>query len=250
MPIHDHEWLSPPADQTLSSREIHVWRVALDRPAAAIQCLVEILSPDERARAERFYFEEDRQRFIAGRGTLRQILSNYLHVPPKHLQFQYGAYGKPALANAAGRSSLRFNVSHSRGLALCAFVLDREIGIDLEYMRPLDDVEQIARHFFSVRESEQLFALPIERQLAAFYNCWTRKEACIKAWGDGLVHPLDRFFCSLAPGEPAQLVSVNYDLTAGRRWLVQALTPAPNYAAALAIEGRDWHVTCWQWPEG
>ncbi|HLF24976.1 MAG TPA: 4'-phosphopantetheinyl transferase superfamily protein [Anaerolineae bacterium] len=248
MPSADQSWLSPPVDLTLAGRELHVWRIRLEGSAAARPQLAHTLSADEHRRAARFYFEKDRRHFIASRGALRCLLSRYLHIPPERLQFRYGAHGKPALAPERGGDALHFNVSHSHGLALCAFAYAQDIGVDLEYVHPLDDLEPIAQRFFSAYESSRLLALLPAQRLEAFYNCWTRKEAYIKACGAGLAYALNRFDVSLAPGEPAQILSIDGSASKAARWFLQALTPAPDYAAAVAVEGQGWHIQCWQWP--
>ena len=242
-------WGPPPAELALSSADVHVWRAPLDQPASRILQLANVISADERARAERFYFERDRKHFIVGRGLLRTILGCYLGIESNRLEFWSGSHGKPALAETSARGTLRFNLSHSQGLVLYAVTRDREIGIDLERIRPIAEAEQIAERFFSARENALFRALPPSQKLEAFFNCWTRKEAYIKAIGDGLARPLDRFDVSLVPGEPARLLRVEGDSREACRWCLQALTPAAGYAAALAVEGRGWHLACWEWVE-
>lgn len=242
-------WSYPPPDLALLSNEVHIWRASLDQPAWRIQELAQTLSADEYKRAERFYFEQHRQRFIAGRGILRTILSCYLGIEPSKLQFCYGNRGKPALAAIDTDRTLHFNLSHSEGLAMYAITRDREIGIDLEYIRSVPDAEQIAARFFSCRENAVFRALPPGQKQAAFFNCWTRKEAYIKAIGDGLAFSLDQFDVSLSPGEPARLLGIKGSSTAAAQWSLQELTPAPGYVAALAVEGHGWRLMCWQWPE-
>jgi 4'-phosphopantetheinyl transferase len=283
--ISKHEqtpaWHPPPESLTLGRDEVHVWRAALDRSAADRQRLEQTLSADERTRAGRFYFQRDREQFIAARGLLRAILGRYLCVEPDQLRFGYSAHGKPALAGNRGQgsgvreqtsrrrpalssphpapdpwpltpdpcsSSLRFNLSHSHSLALYAITHQRELGVDLEFIRPEVVEEPIAERFFSAAEVAALRALPASIQPEAFFNCWTRKEAYIKARGEGLTIPLDAFEVSLAPEEPAALLSVNGDPAEAARWSLQALAPGPGYVAAVAVEGQDWQLRCWEWP--
>lgn len=197
---------------------------------------------------ERFRFERDRRRFIVGRGVLRTILGRYLGVEPDKVQFRYSPRGKPYLAERFDSYGLRFNLAHSHELALYAFTRDREIGVDLEYVRPMPDAVEIATRFFSTRENAVFRVLPKSQELEAFYNCWTRKEAYLKATGDGLARPLDQFAVSLTPGEPARLLHVEKDLLQEiARWSFQALKPAFSYVAAVAVEGHDWRLVCWQW---
>jgi 4'-phosphopantetheinyl transferase len=240
-------WLPPPAGLALSSDKVHVWRASLDLPASRIQSLQHTLSEDELSRAALFCFQKDLQRFIVARGLLRAILSRYLEMEPGQLRFRYSPYGKPALATMPGQDTLSFNVSHSCGLALYAVTRSREIGIDLERIHGDLDCKQIAARFFSPRENAVLRALPAELKHEAFFNCWTRKEAYIKAMGGGLSFPLGQFDVSLAPGEPAKLLNTRGDPQEATRWSLRALTPGPGYVAALAVEGHGWHLACWQW---
>lgn len=245
----NHVWHSPPTDLALSSGEVHVWRASLDPPAARLQQLASTLCADELSRAERFYFQQHRQRFIAGRGLLRTILSCYLGIQPQEVEFHYGPHGKPALAEPRHGNTLRFNLSHSQDLVLYAVTCDREIGIDLEQVRQISEAEQIAESFFSAQEKAVFRALPPSKRQEAFFNCWTRKESFLKAIGDGLARPLKQIDVSLVPGEPAKLLSIAEDSQAAHRWCLQDLTPAAGYVAALAVEGQGWRLSCWQWPE-
>lgn len=242
-------WPLPPADRTTWDGDVHVWLAELEQPEGTLQHLRRFLADDELSRAQRFYFERDRRHFIAARGVLRALLSTYLHMPPAAVQFTYGPRGKPALAAAHAAERLFFNLSHSHELALYAVTHEREIGVDIEWMRPLDDAESIATHFFSAREQAALRSLPAHLKHQGFFNCWTRKEAYIKATGEGLSQPLDAFDVSLVPGESARLLSVLGKPGEVERWSLQALQPPAGYAAALAVEGSGWQVRCWQWHE-
>ncbi len=230
----------------LTANEIHVWCASLNKPLSRFN---NVLSAGERRRAERFHFEEDRQRFIVRRGILRTFLGYYLNVEPGRLQFCYGKNGKPALADKFGGGAIRFNMSCSKALALYAFTRDTEIGVDIEYIRDLSEMEPIAERFFSARESAAFYTLPESARREAFFNCWTRKEAFLKATGDGLSGPLDGFDVSLVPGEPARLLGINGDARAVSRWSIQDLKPAPGFAAAVAIEGRSWEVHYCRWAD-
>ncbi len=240
-------WLLPPEGLPTWGADVHVWLAELEQPAHLVQRLAGILASTELLRAQRFRFERDKRHFIVARGALRSILSLYLQIVPAQIQFTYGPRGKPALAAACDDGRLRFNVSHSHELALFAVTRDREIGVDIEFMRPLDDAESIATHFFSINEQMVLRSLPAHLKHQGFFNCWTRKEAYIKATGEGLFQPLDEFDVSLAPGEPAQLLAVRGKPDEAQRWTFQALQPPAGYAAALAVEGSNWQLSCWQW---
>ncbi len=247
--ILEQEWSTPPTNLALTEGEIHIWRAGLDRPAAQVAHLTQTLAPDEQLRAERFHFERDRQRFIVGRGVLRAILGRYLHLAPAQLQFCYGARGKPALAEslAGGKGQLHFNLAHSGNLAVYALVRGQEIGVDVEQIHPIVEMVQIAERFFATQERAALLALPPEQRQPAFFNCWTRKEAYLKALGDGLTQPLDQFIVSLGPGEPARLLSLAGDVIEASRWLIEAFHPADGYVAAVAIPGQGWHFNYWDW---
>ena len=235
--------------QVIARDEIHLWLVSLELSEAYLRYLWGLLSGDEQQRADRFHFERDRLRFIASRGTLRCILSGYTHLPPERLRFQYGSSGKPALSEDWNPSDLRFNLSHSHELALYAFVPCHEIGVDIERVYQVQDVETLARRFFSRREYETLQSSPEYLKLEVFYNCWTRKEAYIKACGDGVSMPLDRFEVSLALNEPAQLFSIEGSQAEASRWQLHAFVPAPDYIAALAVEGGHWKLVQAHWRE-
>ena len=206
------------------------------------------LTADECQRAERYVFAKDRTHFVVARGLLRVLLGRYLGQDPPHLRFIYGPHGKPALATDTGGGALRFNVSHSHGLALYAITRGREVGVDVERIRPEVAQEKIAERFFSPREVTLLRALPAQLQATAFFACWTRKEAYIKAKGEGLALPLDQFDVSLVPGEPAVLLRAAWDPQEAARWSLQDLAPAPGYRAAVAVAGHDWRLTCWDGP--
>jgi len=241
-------WGFPPATVLLANDEVHVWRASLDEPVSQLNGFLGTLAADERSRAERFYFQKDRERFIAARGVLRAILGFYLERAPESLSFCYGSHGKPALTSAHAGDALRFNMSHSNGVALYAITRDRDVGIDLELIRGDLEVEEIAERFFSRPEIATLRALPTNVRRSAFFLCWTRKEAYIKARGQGLSLPLDQFEVSLTPGEPAELLRTRPDSDEARRWSLRELTLASGYAAALAVAGRGSALSCWQWP--
>ena len=242
-------WRSPPETLVLGSDEVHDWRATLDHIPSQVQSFLHNLATDEQARAERFYFEKDREHFIVARGVLRAILGGYVNRAPECLSFCYSAYGKPSLAGESDGDAIRFSVSHSHGVALYAVTRGREVGIDLERIRFDLAVAEIAERFFSPREVAMLRTLPTEAQRQAFFRCWTRKESYIKARGEGLSLPLDQFDVSLAPGEPAALLATQQDPSEAFRWSLQELTPAPGYVAALVVAGHGWRLTCWQWPD-
>lgn len=241
-------WRSPGEGLTLSNDEVHVWRAVLDQNPSRIDNLLETFAEDERARAERFYFQTDRERFIVARGALREILGGYLKRAAKSVSFCYGPHGKPVLARDSGGDTIHFNLSHSHGVALYAVTRGREIGIDLEFIREGLEIEQLAERFFSQREIAALRGLPVSLRKHAFFLCWTRKEAYIKAKGEGLSLPLDQFDVSLIPGEPAALLTTQADPDEALRWSLRELSVGPGYVSAVAVEGHGWSLSCWQWP--
>ena len=231
--------------RALEHDQVDVWLARLDPPAESIGRLWRTLSADECARADRFYLPRDRSRFVAARWTLREILSYYLEEAPDALGFSYNAYGKPALVGAAG---LCFNLSHSHDLAVYAVARGREVGVDVEQVRAELATQEIAEHFFSPGEIVALRALPAEQRVAGFFNCWTRKEAYIKARGMGLSLALDRFDVSLAPGASAALLAVRDEPDEAGRWTLCAIDPDPGYVAALAVAGQGWEMRRRRWP--
>jgi 4'-phosphopantetheinyl transferase len=191
----------------LSPDEIHVWSMWLDLSSKSTDYLEEYLSPDERQRAARFRFDTDRKRFAVCRGMLREVLSRYLEMSPKRLSFQYGPFGKPMLRHDSTAGCIEFNVSHSGALVLVALSADRPVGIDVERIRTEVRSQEIAERFFSPSEAAKLRSLPASLRAYAFFNCWTRKEAYLKAVGDGLQVRLDSFDVSLAPDESAEFLN-------------------------------------------
>jgi medium-chain acyl-[acyl-carrier-protein] hydrolase len=244
-PADPCRWEEPARASGLGADEVHVWRVPLDCGPDAVARLLESLADDERERADRFHFDKDRRHFIAGRGCLRAVLGRYLGEAPGRLSFTYNFYGKPTLASA---TDLRFNLTHSHGLALVAVTRGREVGVDVEYVRRDLAGELLAERFFSPREAAALRALPEPQRREAFFRCWTRKEAYIKARGAGLSLPLDRFDVTLRPDEPAMLLATHDEPDEARRWTLRALTPGEGYVGALAAEGDSWRLWCGHWP--
>jgi 4'-phosphopantetheinyl transferase len=224
---------------SITPADVHLWRASLDKRLAD---LVEgHLSADEISRADRFHFAKDRNHFVAARGLLRSLLSAYLGINSEKLGFSYAEKGKPSLQEGH-QSVINFNLAHSHDLAIYAFSQSREVGIDLEYMR--DDLanEEIAERFFSLREIKSLVTVPAELKKQAFFNCWTRKEAYIKARGEGLSMPLDEFDVSLKPEEPAALLANHKEPAEVTRWSMRSIPVPPGYVAALCVEGFDWRL--------
>lgn len=216
--------------------QVHVWHADLDAFASR-ECPRAFLSHGERERAARFRFERDRGRFIAGRQILRQLVSTYLDLNPAEVSFRYSVHGKPELDDLQIRPRLAFNISHSGPVALFAFVWERKVGVDVEQVRADIQVCGLAEHFFSLREQVSLKELPTHMRQEAFFACWTRKEAFVKAKGEGLSLPLDQFDVSLVPGRPAEILATYPDAEERQRWSMWRLDIDPPYQAALVVEG-------------
>lgn len=222
--------------------EVDVWQVSLDASPERVTALLATLSDDERQRAQRFQFDRHRRRFVVARATLRQILAGYTGRPAEALVFTYGTQGKPALVGGGPR----FNVSHSEERALIA-IARAEVGVDVEALREVAGADRIAERFFSLPEREELRALPEARRTEGFFTCWTRKEAYVKARGEGLAHPLDAFAVSAAPGSPAHIRSTSPRAGDVARWSLAALPVGEGFVGAVAVEG-PCQVASAQWP--
>ena len=229
-------WCDPPARVSLNPGELQVWRGALDVSEPARCALWRLLSPMERARADRFVLPLHRNRFTVARGLLRTILARYTGAPAQELEFEYGEFEKPLLAGAFRTRDTRFNLSHSHELALFAIARGREVGIDLERIRPDVKHRSIAERYFCSAEAEALRRLPRSSQCAAFFAVWTRKEAYVKARGEGLSYPFDRFRVSVPPERPPALLSNELDPRDVSRWGLTDLCVAPGYRATIALE--------------
>ncbi len=239
-------WSSVERVPALLPNEVHVWRVVRDVPESVTAGLWHLLLADERAEAGRFRLAHDRSRFVVARGVLRSLLGAYCGRLADTLRFQYGPTGKPSLWWAGSGAPPCFNVAHSGALVLVAVAQNRALGIDLEEMLPLSDADAVARRYFSAAEQAALRALPREQRLRGFYTCWTRKEAFIKATGEGLSRRLDTFDVSVGPRAAVERVRENAAEAA--RWALRDIDVGPGYAAALAVAaGSGLCVRNWQW---
>lgn len=227
----------------LAPGEIHVWSIRLDPPAGEVERLGRSLAPDEWERATRFRFDKHRRQYVVGRGALRTLLAAYTGTRPERVRFTYGPRGKPFLADDS--SGLYFNLSNSDELALVGLIHGPEVGVDIEYLKPMPDCEQIAERFFSESERVVLRSLPADQKEEAFFNCWTRKEAYLKAVGEGLAAPLDSFDVTLAPGEAPRMLTLKGEAEPAARWFFHHFRPAPDYIGAVAVEGGAWEVKAW-----
>lgn len=244
---HDSPWMNPTYLRKLSSQmldlpddEIHVWRIPLDLPKWQIHELEQTLSQDEELRANRFHFERHKRRYIAARGSLRKILGLYLESDPASLEFSYGPKGKPSITNG----KVFFNLSHSNELALCAITRDRLIGIDIEHIRTINDVEDLSKRFFSPREFQMICKRPFEKKTETFYIIWTFKEAYLKAVGQGLGE-LDQVEVTFSREKPSILQKINGTYLKDPYWSVSYIKATQGYTAALAVEeGHNMSIHC------
>ncbi len=231
----------------LMHNSVHIWQASLQQPLDVIFQLSATLSDEEQRRADRFHFENLRNSFIVARGILRLLLARYVHCKPAQLQFDYTSTGKPFLSKLLGNVGICFNLSHSNNLVLYAITQDRQVGIDVEYVRSIPEMLDIAERTFSSEENYQIKHLNrIERQ-KAFFNCWTRKEAFIKAIGDGMSFPLDQFDVSLKPGDPARILKIFGSEEKAERWSMHELLPAERYSAAFVVEGKGCSIEYQDW---
>jgi 4'-phosphopantetheinyl transferase len=216
----------------LAGRAIELWAVQLSAPDRIVDRCVAMLSPDERARAERFRFEHHRRIYVLSRGILRGLLGQYTSIPPTDIRFSYGSKGKPNLVGVV--PSIQFNSSTSGIMALYAITHNCDLGVDIEQIRALQEIEQVAGRFFCHEEARQLMSLSSSDRNPAFFHCWTRKEAYVKAVGDGLSMPLDSFRVTLMPGDPMEFIHIGNDPKTARQWTLHNFDHIPGYAAAMA----------------
>lgn len=233
-----------PINLQLGPEAVHLWQVHLDLPPHRVQPLMDLLCLEERSRAERFLQPQHRQRFIVGRGILRLLLASYLDVRPTELKFVYGSHGKPAVTISGDRPAIAFNLSHSHDLGLYAISTNRAIGVDLEQLRPIANVEQLADRFFSNQEAAFLATLPPERRSSAFLHLWTGKEAYLKATGEGLAG-LKQVEVVLTPTLDSIALKLQEPSQYDQDWTVKQFHPQPDYIATLAVVGRIAELKCY-----
>lgn len=240
-------WRPAPARLAVPPGEVQVWRASLAVGPAELQRLGEHLCADERARAQRFHFPHHRDRYTAAHGILRELLARYLGTASGDFRFHLNAHGKPSLGSGQETADLRFNLSHSHELALFAFAWRCDVGVDVEHIRPAVGDKGLAERFFSHQEVAALRALPKEAQNEAFFNCWTRKEAYVKARGRGLSINLASFAVSLEPSQMTNVPIIGIEDSEESGWSFRSLSAGAGYAAAVVAEGSEWPVSLWQW---
>lgn len=240
-------WPVPRVRPTLKVDEVHVWAASLDQPVASERALESLLSLQELNRAERFRSDRDRRRYVIAHGILRRVLASYRQADPKALRFTIGKNGKPALSDESGATALRFNLSHTEDVALIALTLGREIGVDVERVRPISELDSIVESYFTSRERDTLRTMESTARPAAFYRCWTRKESYVKATGGDLSVALSGFDTMLSSG-PADLPALDAPQESAG-WNLYELLPADGYVGAVAINGPVARLLSWRWTE-
>ncbi len=238
-------WPTPVTIPDLGAGVVHLWRIPLLRERRAIETCLQLLSADERKRMNRFHFDEHRERFALRQGALRIVLGHYLAVDPRRVELHYSPKGKPEVEPPDALAPLRFNLSDSSDWAIVGLTRRDRIGVDIEEMRAHADLETLALDHFSLHEREELLSLPPSERVAGFYNAWTRKEAWLKACGDGLSVPLSDFDVSLTPGEPPRLLRVRDGAGPPRDWALRGCDPAPGYVGAVAVESERFRLLTW-----
>jgi 4'-phosphopantetheinyl transferase len=228
-------------------KQVHVWAASLDVPPLLLSAFEDLLCPAERLRAGRFHFAEHRNRYVAAHGWLRRLLGGYLAIPAAEVEFQFGVRAKPALDGSGICSNLQFNMSHCEAVALVAVAYGTPVGIDLERVRPLQDADDLVERFFSKRENPEFKLLAEEHKPMAFFNLWTRKEAWLKASGEGIAHLLSEVEVSFLPGTTAQLLSVPKDFQPVSRWTLRELIPGPGWVGAVVVDGPCDELECRCW---
>jgi 4'-phosphopantetheinyl transferase len=241
--IPDVARLLPIEDFESQASGVELWRVSLDVLPDSVKLSKSNLSADEIQRASRFRFDQDRERFIVAHASLRGILARHLQAEPSRLEFSTNEYGKPFLPG----SEIEFNLSHSGDYALIAVTRGRDVGVDIEQIRAEVEIESLAARYFSSVEVSELLALPLEQRTIGFFNCWTRKEAYIKARGLGLSLPLDSFDVSLSPDQPALLRATRPNANDAAQWTVLSLPIGSGYAGAIAVRGHDLDFRFFDW---
>ena len=221
---------------SLDDRELHIWHANRNEGGRDVPWFVDLLSTDERERMACFRFEEDREQFAFARGMLRTVLGHYLEIAPAAVRFSRSPHGKPSLALPALASRVQFNLSHTAGYILIALCLDASVGVDVERLRPDIEIEDLAAKFFSSAEKQAILSLPKAERRRAFFHCWTRKESLLKAWGGGLLHPLDAFDVSVLPKVERIDLVTRPQAEQARGWRIFDIAVPEEFAAAVSVE--------------
>jgi 4'-phosphopantetheinyl transferase len=239
-------WNNPPADLRLNAERVDVWRISTSLQNDELAKFESVLSPDQRARAKRMRVSEKRKQYIVAQGLTRMLIAKRVGADPGALEFHRGPKGKPYLGGRFADAGIQFNMTHTSHMALIAMTLNREVGIDIERIRENLQWEKLAHRYFSPREYRGYSKLPEAEHLRAFFTCWTRKEAVLKAIGTGLGGGLASFDVSVDPDSPPELVDNRWDGRFHGNWTLHQLQPGPGYVATLVTERDGFDVRCWE----
>lgn len=242
----DGLWSQAPSQPSFPTGRVDLWRLRLDEPLKA-GSEASVLSSDEMARASRFHFEKDQLHFTRCRSALRGLLAGYLAIPAAEIRFEYLASAKPQLAAEQNPRALQFNVSHSAGMALIAVGSEHRLGVDIEKIRSDVDTASLAERFFSLRERAGLQALPDHLRVPGFFACWTRKEAFLKATGDGFSFPLADFSVTTHPDLDPRLEDIKGNTEAGKQWFLADLSVVDGFRATVALERSYSRLETYAW---
>lgn len=240
-------WRTSPAEVSASFEHVDLWRVHLEIPDAGCKSLRDILAEDENARADRFHFKTHRDKFLVGHAALREILSRYLSLPAKSISFCNNEYGKPEIEKRLNPNNLQFNLSHSGDWALIAVTIGRRVGVDVEQIRPDVECLSLARSYFSKSEYQSLLPLEEKACRRSFFACWTRKEAFIKAIGEGLSFPLSEFSVTISPDDPPALEVIENSAYSISDWTFATCSPGQEYFGTVVYEKTPCTVNYWDW---
>jgi len=238
----NNKWNAQFSGFELVENIVHIWSVPLSIDAKTQNKYWSVLSDEEKSRANRYKFDILKTKFIACRGVLRLLMGAYLGIDANQVEISYIKNGKPN-----HHSNLEFNVSHSEDWAVIGFTLDTILGIDIECIKRNIEFEDIARRFFSLEESKLVINSPKEQLALYFYNCWTRKEAFVKALGDGLSFPLDQFEVSCVPSDPPQLLKTKWDKTEATKWSLWGFEKDQDYVGAITLKGPSKELLYYTW---
>lgn len=243
-------WLAPPNNMDLDPTVAHVWRIELDRPPVPVDTLRALLSPQEKARADRLIRPIYRKRFATSRGLLRVLLAKYTNIGAADLLIEEEELGKPYLARAQNERGLSFNVSHSEDRALLGVTVGNRLGVDIEMVKSSRDLRGLARRYFAAAEIETLEGCSEENRLSTFYTYWCRKEAFLKAKGSGLRFPLNQVDVSAPPSPHIEILEPGSGSGELTRWTIHDLRPYPNFAGAVCLDSQETVLRLWDWSSG
>jgi 4'-phosphopantetheinyl transferase len=247
-PAENLRWPRPLRHVQLNANEIHVWCAAISSFRGKIRSFEVILSPDEQERATSFRFSQHRDSYVIRRGILRTILSRYLRRAPSEIEFSYGSTGKPTITKPTELGSLHFNDSHSEDLAIYAMARACDVGVDVEYLKPIPNLKDILPSCFSPREIERLRNLTAERQVEAFYTGWICKEAVLKATGEGIGRGMTHLEVLVNFSHETEILEIRRESEGLPNWLLRSVRPAAGYLAAIAYQHPELNLTFYRVP--